>query len=204
MAIILIHGYARSGKTTLLSELKKQGYVTISTSLELEMLVLESFRLPRYFLDILRDKDDEALKACLKVENSKEWMSFFDEEQQEEWFPGGSDGLTCRQLKTYLAEKLFVPRYGREKLVELAMRNQFNLTIDSRGLIFFETIGGEEAAFIENRWGCGFGKVIKVNLRSRFEQPGIDIRQLSDGMDFENKYDNPQVLVEKFLEALNV
>jgi hypothetical protein len=190
--LVLIYGYARSGKTTLLQELKKRGFTILSTSLELDYITTSSAYLPRYFLPILQEKDDERLRAYIDREGVKLKSSP----------PFDNPEITCRQLKIWVAENEYVPLFGREYLVEQTIFNQYDPDNSSQ-LIFFETIGGKEAEIIKKCWSDT--AILDINIRRSSELPKVDIRELApEAIDFHNKWQSVERYVESFLNTVSL
>lgn len=178
--LVLIHGYSRSGKTTLLDELKAQGYQCLSTSQELDWIVIERWGLPRYFIQILRNKDDAALQDYMKT------------------------SFSCRGLKINTAEYDYIPKHGRKGLINRTIAEQYN-PYDPTALVFFETIGGEEAQITKEIWKRYGDLTIDINLRGSRELKGVDIRQLSPlGRDIWNTYRDSTTLANNLIDALAI
>ena len=181
ITLILIYGYAKSGKTTLLRELRLKNYQVVSTSVELDYVVCEYYNLPRYFVEVLPRKKDHILQEY-----------------------SGDDEITCRELKMLLADEIIIPKYGRGFLAKRALANQYNSFIKHK-LLFFETVGGEEALITKDIWLKYYGnKVVDINIRRNSEKPGIDLRELSSGLDFNNNYDSPELAATNFLEKVKM
>ncbi|MGL6342583.1 MAG: hypothetical protein ACRC80_26000 [Waterburya sp.] len=177
--LVLIHGYARSGKTTLLNELENRGYTTISTSRELDYVTCEHHHLPRYCAEILRQKNDVTLQKIMH-----------------------DPFITCRAIKIDVAENYFVPQFGRKRLIGDTFYNQYYPNTASE-YVFFETIGGEEADIAkEVAQEYGFKETISVDVRRESELKDVDIRKLSHSHRFDNSYDTPNATCNAFLQHL--
>lgn len=177
--LILIHGFAHSGKTTLMNQLKLAGEDVVSTSVELDHIVVERYNLPRAVVSCLQNKEDEVLQRLLQ-----------------------NDSVTCRSRKIETAEKWYIPKYGRKMLVQRAFYNQY--IPRDRDYVFFETIGGEEAELVREVWkDYSDTEPININIRSSYERPGIDIREIACyGEQVWNNHFTPQDLLECFLAVL--
>ena len=188
MTLVMIYGYARSGKTTLMNGLASKGYSIVSTSQELDYLTIERLNLPRYFVSVLREKDDAKLQKYLKNKLT-----------------------SCREEKIKTAEKYFIPLYGRKSLIRMAFTNQLDFSSILDNTVFFETIGGEEADLVERVWSeLNFGleyDIKHINIHSDNEVKGVDIRKLSnnpEAVEFKNNLNSLQDTIESFREALGI
>ncbi len=190
--LVLIYGYARSGKTTLLNTLESQGFLVLSTSVELDYITVDLVKLPRCFIKVLREKNDEVLRQYI-AKNLKAI------------YPLDNPHRTCRDLKIWAAEEVFVPYYGRNTLVKETIYNQFDPCY-SGDLVFMETIGGEEAELIKDYWKSRYTEaspIIEINIRRSTEEKGVDIRELSPtGYLFHDKYNSTELYAKKFLAAV--
>ncbi|MGV2830542.1 hypothetical protein ACLFKQ_22300 [Myxosarcina sp. GI1(2024)] len=168
-----------------MSELQKQGYQILSTSQELDWIVIDRYNLPRYFIEVLRNKEDKVLQDYLKDES-----------------------ITCRSIKISTAENWFIPQLGRKGLIERTMKNQYNPNYSegyryNKDLVFFETIGGVEAELARQAWQP-YGCSLNVNLRGDRELAGVDIRQLAKyGLEVTNDYFSPTQLFLDFMRAVD-
>lgn len=173
--LILIHGYARSGKTTLLNQLQKQGHSIVSTSQELDFITCKRFILPRYCIEYLRNKDNEKLNKVYGVP------------------------VNCRNLKIDTAENWYIPKFGRASLIEKAFLNQLD-PHNCSDLVFFETIGGEEAELAKEYWQEHFNQsTLSLNIRRSTEVKGCDIRELAPKNNFQNIFNCPEIAVNQLL-----
>ena len=83
--------------------------------------------LPRYFVDHLRNKRDDLLQ-----ESTLDYHS------------------SCRELKIEYSESEYIPKFGRKALVETAVFNQLDTYDRPNHINVFESIGGEELAYIDS------------------------------------------------------
>lgn len=168
MKLVMIYGYARSGKTTLERWLRQQGYTVMSTSVELQNIVIERYDLPRYAIDLMQEKDDENFCKLPGV-------------------PTIEGHTTCRSVMIDTAQNWYIPRYGRNAFVERTFHNQlkpYPRNSDLLPVTFVTTLGGEEAEITKQVWSEMFDDdIIEFNLRSADEQPGVDIRKLNPEAD---------------------
>lgn len=157
---VLISGYARAGKTSIISEL---GHNVYSTSKYLDlvcsgMLVGSELQNSTDWPELYRT-----------VELNHKYVKDFQSKNENIAPPG----YTIRSFKIMVAEDIIVPLYGRERglIIPTLWVVDYNAPV-----IYIETIGGEEAECIKNH--LPNHKIIPINIRSKGEQAGVDIRQL--------------------------
>jgi hypothetical protein len=124
MKLILLTGYARAGKSSLLDALEKKGILRVSSSRQLSVDTLEYFDLPTTdsFIKKLEDKE-------------KDFNEYFIDQY----------GFSCREAKIHVAENVIVPRVGRlAGLIAPAIDNQLGANIEDDSVIAAEVFNSEE------------------------------------------------------------
>jgi hypothetical protein len=172
--VVLIGGYSRSGKTSFLSELVKNGVEVASTSWYLDLvcssLLMHGTTGPeiskdwaKLYEDFLlgKVKKDASLVGTLQKKDDKALAQF-------------SLGLSCRGFKIHIAENVIVPSQGR--YVGLVLPTLAHVAPDKEDYVV-ETLGGEEGEMFESALGEA-AIVLKANIRSSQEEKGNDIRKL--------------------------
>lgn len=175
--IVFVSGHARSGKSTLMRHVKSKGYGTHSTSAILYEVAI------RILVNLFGLTTDKAAKA---LENKATRFIF------RGWW-GSSNGaqtsgleLPHREFLITIAEKILVPVFGRELFSRAVVKRCLK---DDSEIVFAETIGGEEfnkaldaIDEITGRWSeAQQPLILKVNVRSQYEEPEADGRKLLDG-----------------------
>lgn len=151
--LIIICGYSNVGKTWVLDDLQRRGHQILSTS-----KVLDDFT-----ARLVKIVDGSDIQKTIQQLLTKQ---------------GTVLNQPPRQLKINLAENLIVPVFGREAIVQAALKK---ISLASEGLVFFESIGGEELILLVR----SIDKTYKscdyqiLNLRHVDEKPGVDIRELA-------------------------
>ncbi len=156
-----LNGYARSGKSSVITELEKRDFACFSTS------------------DFLNDITVIFIKTAYQtlITNSllKEMLL-----QKTDNLCLDITGYTCREIKIAVAEKFLIPIYGRKNAIVAPViykaLNQYKEGYD----IVFETIGGEEYKIAKSllEIHCVDAKnVATINLQSEEQLEDVDIRK---------------------------
>jgi hypothetical protein len=166
--VVIVGGYGRSGKTSLLREIAKD-YPVFSTSQYLDAVcsaLLESGKplSADTFMQYHYGLMDESGKYISMLQNKNDELCL------------SLCGQTCRQLKIYVAEQIIVPYVGRDVgIVQPTIRK----LLESQGRIrFLESIGGDEYVLAKQALIAEGFETLAVNIRSATEEACIDIRQL--------------------------
>jgi hypothetical protein len=151
LKVIIVGGYARAGKTTAIR------------------LLSERLLCPVFSTSDLLHKTRHNLQAA------------FPE------LPQKLDTEGNRQLNIKIAEDVLIPIYGRRLFAHTvasdALKYYRELKTDRDVYVVTESIGGEEYVEMTNffleeyRKGCKL-RLYPINIRSLYEQPGIDKREL--------------------------
>lgn len=147
---IIVCGYARAGKTTFLAKLP---YPVLSTSVVLDELCKAVITNLTWGYNPTAFALDSFLKDKI----------------------GTHLGLSGREFKIRVAEKVIVPILGRKALVSAMFKD---LPQDG-GIKIIESIGGEELGLITDYLNDYDDEYGIINLRHIDEQPGVDIRELA-------------------------
>jgi hypothetical protein len=99
----------------------------------------------------------------------------------DEYFWHEMNKETQRQAKIHMAEKILIPRLGREKAIVAPV---ISLALEElarkKGIVVVETIGGEEHRLMQSILFGECWSILQdnVNIRRKSELPGVDIREL--------------------------
>lgn len=157
---LLLSGYSRSGKTTVTSTIRLHypDIAVVSTSEHLGKMAisfLANLCSPEDAEQIINTKDDT---RCQELVN-----------------------LSVRKLKIQLAEQVVVPFFGRfDGLILPALRSPVDA---NKRLILMETIGGEEARWIQEHLVNNGYSISKANIRNTAEEDDGTRSLLSDAQD---------------------
>jgi hypothetical protein len=165
--VVLIGGYSRSGKTSILSELSKR-YPVASTSQYLDLVCSSLLCYPsipteaayHLFLDG-EIPEDEYYVPVLIAKNDPLVLELA--------------GMTCRNYKIHVAEDIIVPAKTRDMGIVFPTLCKAIRADDP--LIFFETIGGEESEILKKYLLAAGYKVKSVNIVCKTGVSGNDIRK---------------------------
>jgi len=206
--LVLVSGYARSGKSYLANQLRQHGISYSSSSDILSREALKYFHIPvnQSTLKVLEEKDEDTFQALL-VNHCK---FFFHPENYEQEQALRAAEKSIRHAKIFVAEETIVPVHGRKYFAENCLKN---LPLGDDLGVVFTTIPDEHSEFFRLIPSMFDGKVILVNLRSRDELQGVDIRGLFKWNDLmrESQYEIRHMMNEKisaeetfhqFLEAI--
>jgi hypothetical protein len=171
--VILIGGYSRSGKTSVLKAFKERGIDVASTSQQLDLICsslichVKKRALQNDWTEIYRD----FLKGRVDTDTS-----LVDDLQRKDnsRFKQTLKGLSCREFKIYIAESVIVPTQGRLDGLILPMLRNVN---PQAPIVAIETIGGEEAELVMAALPSNV-VITYVNMRSNLEETNVDSRQL--------------------------
>ena len=150
--VILLGGYSRSGKSTLLNDLPLDKFNPLSSSKVLHQTLLDVYKLigiaPTYPPHQTKD-------LYVKI-------------GEREYFKG-------RQLLIELAEEVIVKNFGRGAFALACVEK-----IDPKRINVIETFGGEEAKRLDKliRAYHPFAQIKSINIRRTKEQPDADGREL--------------------------
>lgn len=184
--LVALHGYARSGKTTLLNTLTELGYHVYSTSSAIDQITCE-------ILDVEESIKPEFIDALIK-KNNDEWIKQITLERL-------GCSMSARALKIHVAMDLFMPKYGREGLIKRTFEEQPVPVGYDKSITIFETIGGDEAQALFDYYT---GPCLRVNLRSEIEEPKSDYRKLDElGLDIFNQFGDKIVFAKHFVDTIS-
>jgi hypothetical protein len=147
--ILILCGYSRSGKTSLLNELKEEGWSVASTSQVLDTI-------------------------CYRLLNLY-GITGVDFENKKGDVDTGQIRYTPREFKIAVAEDIIAPLIGRESLVRASLKrcNKDKLVCESIGGdeldILLDIIKNDHPD----------SRVLVLNMRSALELTGVDIRKLA-------------------------
>lgn len=148
--ILIICGHAQSGKSTLISELKEEGWGVASTSQILDQITMK-------IVNIFGDNIGLDLKA-------KRGLARF-----------GSLFIKPRELKTLIAESIIVPILGREAMVRAAFKG-----IEQNYIVYESMGGEElDIAINLITLNYPDARVAVINMESAIQLESIDIRKLA-------------------------
>lgn len=157
--VIIVSGFARSGKSTLARQLKLNGIHYASSSDVLSVETLKYFGLPvtQPFLDILENKEDELFNRLAET------------------------SFTVREAKIHVAEKFIVPNYGRGYFARACLGE---MRPSDKIFVVFSTIEDERIQMFRYLDYMGIKKIFKCNLVRGDQQTGVDSRSLFEDPDF--------------------
>ena len=164
--ILVVGGYARSGKSTLLEA---------SKDVSKELVVS--------YVSTSQTLDEHAWNIYAAAAASCGRRAEFGSEQFISLLRSKADGIlgfNSRQFKIDVAEKIIVPLFGRDAgIVKPTVDEMYKLYSQYARNVIIESIGGEEWEILE-RYLKGYQMdYVAFNVRSpEREQPGVDIRQL--------------------------
>lgn len=177
--IVYLGGYARSGKSSLIEELRNRGYSCFSTS-EILHEVASRFCLSFYLPVFFRHKTEKfdlgySFFPCIKT--GREWL------------------IT-------LAEDVLVPVFGRELFAHTASKRA--IACDTP-LVFIEAFNNEEQNLM-SWYAQNIGNIqqeLIFNIRRDREEPDADSRELLAGaIDIQNTQTIAE-LVDSLLKKIN-
>jgi hypothetical protein len=147
--VLIICGYARTGKTSLISELSEEDWSVASSS------------------NILTEVCEEILRVF-----DRPSVDFKSKTGQ---IVAGSYLYTPRAFKISIAEKVIVPILGREAMINASFRCCYkdNIVCESIGGAELDMY----LSYI--RVNYPGAKVLVLNMRSALELKGVDIRELA-------------------------
>ena len=174
--LVLVSGFAKSGKSTLANQLKHNGIAYASSSDILSRDTLTYYGLlpvTERTMTILETKNESLFKLHLE-----KYCPFINSSSGEKAEAIAAAKRGIRAAKIFVAEEVIVPKYGRKYFAEECFRS---LPLDNDELcVIFTTIPKEHEEFmklIEREYS---GRVTLLNLRSQTEERGVDKRELFD------------------------
>lgn len=181
----LIGGYARSGKSTMMSLLSDLGKNTVSTSRILATHAKALFPDLLGYIDCTTDSAKAMSWDTYLIDLESRWvqdvlksLGYATSDYQcmlivDDFYArlGGSPKVTLRQLMVAVAEshRMIFP----DIYVDLTLNAAKQCPV-----VYIETIGGKELYSMTNTLKSEGYHIIGLNIRAESEQAGIDIREL--------------------------
>jgi hypothetical protein len=181
----LIGGYARSGKTTMMSLIKQMGGNTFSTSKTLAEYAKTLFPDLIGLVDCTTDSAKAMTWDFNLIELSAAWVQdtlmahgYQTDRTRCEIIVddfyrrlGAAERVTLRQLMIAAAEshRIIFPNLFAELMLD---------KIGTLDTVYLETIGGRELDALVKELRSMQYRLVGVNNRSKTEQAGVDIREL--------------------------
>jgi len=162
--LVLIGGYARSGKSSTMEALKALGAVTASTTDTLYYTYV--FPYFRVMFPAFEHWSNTSLYQWFAYDKS----------------PDLPNGWTTRQFSIFVAENIVVPMFGRKEAI---VRPALEAAIESnRGSdIYLQSLNRKEAGMSAEIASEYDYEVVCFNIRSKEEQGGVDSRDFLPGLD---------------------
>ena len=211
---VLISGFARSGKSTLQSQLSINSIPTASSSDTLAEETLRHFQIPvtDANLEVLRDKLEIPFRDLLATFTPQKVIEgFLEALNNTQVFKTELDGLdltfcprlNTRNAKIYVAEYLIVPAYGRQFFCESGLKS-LDKQQDSSLKVVFTTIRSEQIILLDILDSRTETKVLLCNLRRKTELTNVDARSLFTDFDFELQNDDitPEELYTECIDSI--
>lgn len=211
---VLISGFARSGKSTLQSQLTLNGIPSASSSDTLAEETLRHFQIPvtDANLEILRDKLEIPFQELVIAFTPKKVIDdCLSALRNTEVFKTELEGFNLifcprfntRNAKIYVAEYLIVPTYGRQFFCESCLTS-LGEQQESPLKVVFTTIRSEQDDLLDILALRPDTKVLLCNLRRKTELTNVDSRHLFTSFDFELQNDDitPEELYTECIDSI--
>lgn len=162
--IVIVNGYARSGKTTFMTIARDMGYAAISTS------------------DILSEVCDTMLSSLFGLAyDSKDKSDTIEVKCATKNGNYSYEAITSRDLKIKMAEDVLRPILGEDVLVRASAKH-VERTFDRNETVFIELINEKEVdLFLHSLKTLKGIKLHTITIRSEKELVGVDLREPLDG-----------------------
>lgn len=195
--LVILSGFAKSGKTTLLRKLRKENWGVVSSSYILNLDTLSYFGLAETDenVEILDSKDDWEFYRKLNKRLNIQSRAFIND------FDNFRTTSLCRDAKIHVAEKVIVPSFGRTYFLSECFdyleneRKDFNLVCT--------TIGDERKHLSDYLYRYADSDVVYVNIQSDDQENYCGYRTLIDGAkELFNTKEGVDKLYQDFLKLL--